>query len=109
MKYLWAILFVLPILAQETEKEDSTFVLLKSGKIKQIHNSQAYIHFVNPLQMDIEIVDKDSIMYDIYDIDSVQDAKGKIVLGKTAISLLKVTKSILQTLSLVGLIWVIIH
>ena len=75
MKYLWAILFVLPILAQETEKEDSTFVLLKSGEIKQIHNSQAYIHFVNPLQMDIEIVDKDSIMYDIYDIYSVQDAK----------------------------------
>ena len=48
-------------------------------------------------------------MYDIYDIDSVQDAKGKIVLGKTAISLLKITKSILQTLSLVGLIWVIIY
>ena len=109
MKRLWLILFVFPIFAQETEKEDSTFVLLKSGEIKQIHNSQAYIHFVNPLQMDIEIVDKDSIIYDIYDIDSVQDAKGKIVLGKTAISLLKVTKAILQSLSLVGLIWVIIY
>ena len=109
MKRLWLILFVIPLFAQETEKEDSTFVLLKSGEIKQIHNSQAYIHFVNPLQMDIEIVDKDRIMYDIYDIHSIQDAKGKIALGKRSISLLKVTKSILQTLSLVGLIWVIIH
>ena len=67
MKRLWFILLV-PLFAQETEKEDSTVVILKSGEIKQVQNSRAYIEFVNPLQMNIEVIDGDSIKYDIYDI-----------------------------------------
>ena len=82
MKHLWVILFVVPLFAQETEKEDSTFVLLKSGEIKQIQKSHAYIEFINPLNMNFEIIDTDSVKYDIEDIQSIKDSKGKIVMGE---------------------------
>ena len=108
MKRLWFILLV-PLFAQETEKEDSTVVILKSGEIKQVQNSRAYIEFVNPLQMNIEVIDGDSIKYDIYDIETIKDKTGKPVLSKMAISFLKIVKSTCQALALIGLIWVIIY
>ena len=60
MKRLWLILFVPAVIfCQDTEKEDSTVVVLKSGEIKQVQNSRAYIEFVNPLQMNIEVIDEE--------------------------------------------------
>ena len=59
MKRIWFILLLVPLFAQETEKEDSTVVILKSGEIKQVQNSRAYIEFVNPLQMNIEVIDEE--------------------------------------------------
>ena len=109
MKRLWIILFILPLFAQNAEKKDSTVVVLKSGQIKQVQNSRAYIEFVNPLQMNIEIIDEDSVKYDIYDIESIKDKTGKPVLSKMAISFLKIVKSTCQALALIGLIWVIIY
>ena len=109
MKRIWFILLLVPLFAQETEKEDSTVVILKSGEIKQVQNSRAYIEFVNPLQMNIEVIDEDSIKYDIYDIESIKDKTGKTLLSKRAISLLKVVKSSLQCLTWIGLVWVIIY
>jgi len=109
MKRLWVILLIVPLFAQETEKEDSTVVVLKSGEIKQVQKKHAYIHFVNPLQMNIEVIDEDSIKYDIYDIESIKDKTGKTVLSKRTISLLKVVKSTCQFVALIGLIWVIIY
>ena len=109
MKRIWFILLLVPLFAQETEKEDSTVVILKSGEIKQVQNSRAYIEFVNPLQMNIEVIDEDSIKYDIYDIQSIKDKTGKTVLSKRTISLLKVVKSTCQILVLIGLIWIIVY
>ena len=109
MKRIWFILLLVPLFAQETEKEDSTVVILKSGEIKQVQNSRAYIEFVNPLQMNIEVIDEDSIKYDIYDIESIKDKTGKTVLSKRTISLLKVVKSTCQILVLIGLIWIIVY
>ena len=109
MKRIWFILLLVPLFAQETEKEDSTVVILKSGEIKQVQNSRAYIEFVNPLQMNIEVIDEDSIKYDIYDIESIKDKTGKTVLSKRTISLLKVVKATCEVLALIGLIWVIIY
>ena len=109
MKHLLIILLLVPLFAQETEKEDSTFVLLKSGEIKQVQKKHAYIHFVNPLQMNIEVIDEDSIKYDIYDIESIKDKTGKTLLSKRTISLLKVVKATCEVLALIGLIWVIIY
>jgi len=109
MKRLWVILFVVPLFAQETEKEDSTFVLLKSGEIKQIQKSHAYIEFGTPLVMNFEITDTDSVKYDIYDIKSIQDSKGKTIMGGKSIFLMKFVKSIFQTLVWVGFIWIIIY
>ena len=109
MKHFWLILLVIPIFAQETEKEDSTYVLLKSGEIKQIKNSHAYIEFVTPLAMKFEITDTDSVKYDIYDIENIQDSKGKTIIGGGTIFLMKFVKSIFQTFVLVGFIWIIIY
>ena len=109
MKHLWLILLVIPIFAQETEKEDTTYVLLKSGEIKQVQNSHAYIEFVAPLVMNFEITDTDSVKYDIYDIESIQDSKGNTIMGEKTIFLMKFVKSIFQTLVLVGFIWIIIY
>ena len=109
MQRFWLILLLVPLFAQETEKEDSTFVLLKSGEIKQVQKKHAYIHFVNPLQMNIEVIDEDSIKYDIYDIESIKDKTGKTVLSKRTIFLLKVVKYTCQFVALIGLIWVIIY
>ena len=109
MKRIWFILLLVPLFAQETKKEDSTVVILKSGEIKQVQNSRAYIEFVNPLQMNIEVIDEDSIKYDIYDIESIKDKTGKTVLSKRTISLLKVVKSTCQILVLIGLIWIIVY
>ena len=109
MKHLLIILLLVPLFAQDTEKEDSTVVILKSGEIKQVQNSRAYIEFVNPLQMNIEVIDEDSIKYDIYDIESIKDKTGKTVLSKRTISLLKVVKSTCQILVLIGLIWIIVY
>ena len=109
MKRIWFILLLVPLFAQETEKEDSTVVILKSGEIKQVQNSRAYIEFVNPLQMNIEVIDEDSIKYDIYDIESIKDKTGKTVLSKRTISLLKVVKSTCQILVLIGLIWISVY
>ena len=109
MKRLWVILFVVPLFAQETEKEDSTFILLKSGEIKQIQKSHAYIEFGTPLVMNFEITDTDSVKYDIYDIKSIQDSKGKTIMGGKSIFLMKFVQSIFHTLVLVGFIWIIIY
>ena len=109
MKRIWFILLLVPLFAQDNEKEDSTVVILKSGEIKQVQNSRAYIEFVNPLQMNIEVIDEDSIKYDIYDIESIKDKTGKTVLSKRTISLLKVVKSTCQILVLIGLIWIIVY
>ena len=110
MKCLWLILFLPAVIfCQDTEQEDSTVVVLKSGEIKQVQNSRAYIELVNPLQMNIEVIDEDSIKYDIYDIESIKDKTGKTVLSKSTISLLKVVKSTCQALASIGLIWVIIY
>ena len=109
MKRLWLILFVVPLFAQETEKEDSTVVVLKSGEIKQVQTKHAYIHFVNPLQMNIDVIDEDNIKYDIYDIESIKDKTGKTILSKRIVSLLRVVKSSFQCLTWIGLVWVIIY
>ena len=109
MKHLLIILLLVPLFAQDTEKEDSKVVILKSGEIKQVQNSRAYIEFVNPLQMNIEVIDDDSIKYDIYDIESIKDKTGKTVLSKRTISLLRVVKSSFQCLTWIGLVWVIIY
>ena len=109
MKRLWVILFVVPLFAQETEKEDSTFVLLKSGEIKQVQKSHAYIEFVYPLNMNIEIIDTDSVKYDIEDIQSIKDSKGKIVMGEKTIFLMRFVKSTCQILILIGLVWISVY
>ena len=109
MKHLLFILLLVPLFAQDTEKEDSTVVILKSGEIKQVQNSRAYIEFVNPLQMNIEVIDEDSIKYDIYDIESIKDKTGKTVLSKRTISLLKIVKSTCQILVLIGLVWISVY
>ena len=110
MKRLWIILFVPAVIfCQDTEKKDSTVIVLKSGEIKQVQTKHAYIHFVNPLQMNIDVIDEDNIKYDIYDIESIKDKTGKTVLSKRTISLLKVVKSTCQFVALIGLIWVIIY
>ena len=109
MKHLLIILLLVPLFAQDSEKEDSTVVILKSGEIKQVQNSRAYIEFVNPLQMNIEVIDEDSIKYDIYDIESIKDKTGKTVLSKRTISLLKIVKSTCQILVLIGLVWISVY
>ena len=109
MKRLWVILFVVPLFAQETEKEDPTFVLLKSGEIKQVQKSHAYIEFVNPLNINFEIIDTDSVKYDIEDIQSIKDSKGKIAMRGKTIFLMRFIKSTCQILVLIGLVWISIY
>ena len=108
-RYLPLLLFIGLAYSQETEKKDSKFALLKSGEIKQIQKSHAYIEFGTPLVMNFEITDTDSVKYDIYDIKSIQDSKGKTMMGGKSIFLMKFVKSIFQTLVLVGFIWIIIY
>jgi len=43
--------------SQKTEKEDSTFVLLESGEVKQVQNTHASIEFVTPLVMHARLLD----------------------------------------------------
>ena len=108
-RYLPLLLFIGLAYSQETEKKDSKFALLKSGEIKQIQKSHAYIEFGTPLVMKLEITDTDSVKYDIYDIKSIQDSKGKTIMGGKSIFLMKFVKSIFQTLVWVGFIWIIIY
>ena len=97
------------VYSQETEKEESKFVLLKSGETKQVQKSHAYIEFGTPLIMNFKITGTDSVKYDIYDIKSIQDSKGKTIMGRKSIFLMKFVKSIFQTLVWVGFIWIIIY
>ena len=108
-RYISVILFIGLVYSQETEKEESKFVLLKSGETKQVQKSHAYIEFVTPLVMNFEITDTDSVKYDIYDIKSIQDSKGKTIMGGKSIFLMKFVQSIFHTLVLVGFIWIIIY
>ena len=108
-RYLSLLLLIGLAYSQENEKKDSTFVLLKSGELKQVQNTHASIEFVTPLVMKFEITDTDSMKYDIYDIESIQDSKGKTVIGGQTIFLMKFVKSIFQTLVLVGFFWIIIN
>ena len=109
MNRLWVILIVVPLFAQETEKENSTFVILKSGEIKQVQKSHAYIEFVNPLNMNFEIIDTHIVKYDIEDIQSIKDIKGKIVIGGKTIFLLRFIESTFESLVLIGLVLVIVY
>ena len=108
-KYLLIVLLVGVAYSQGKENKDSTFVILKSGELKQVQNTHASIQFVTPLVMKFEITDTDSMKYDIYDIESIQDSKGKTVIGGKTIFILKFVKSIFQTLVLVGFYWIIIN
>ena len=108
-RYLSLLLFIGLAYSQETEKKDSKFALLKSGEIKQVQKSHAYIEFGTPLVMKLGITDTDSVKYDIYDIKSIQDSKGKTIMGGKSIFLMKFVQSIFHTLVLVGFIWIIIY
>ena len=59
--------------------------------------------------MNFKITDTDSVKYDIYDIKSIQDSKGKIIMGGNSIFLMKFVQSIFHTFVLVGFIWIIIY
>ena len=85
-RYLSLLLFIGLVYSQESEKKDSTFALLKSGEIKQIQKTSAHIEFGTPLVMKLEITDTDSVKYD-YDIKSIQDSKGKTIMGGNQYSL----------------------
>jgi len=108
-RYLSLILLIWLVYPQETEKKDSTFALLKSGEIRQAQKTSAHIEFGNPLVMKLEITDTDSMKYDIYDIKSIQDSRGRTIIGGKSIFLMKFVQSIFHTLVLVGFIWIIIY
>ena len=108
-RYLPLLLFIGLAYSQETEKKDSKFALLKSGEIKQVQKTYAYIEFGTPLVMNFEITDTDSVKYDIYDIKSIHDSKRKTIMGEKSIFLMKFVQSIFHTLVLVGFIWIIIY
>ena len=95
--------------SQVAEEKDSTFVLLKTGELKQIYNKQIYVEFVAPLIMNFEITDTDSVKYNIYEIESIQNNKGITIIGEETIFFFKFAKSIFQMLVLFGLTWVIIN
>ena len=59
--------------------------------------------------MKLGITDTDIVKYDIYDIKSIQDSKGKTIMGGKSIFLMKFVQSIFHTLVLVGFIWIIIY
>ena len=103
-RYLPLLLFIGLAYSQETEKKDSTFASLKSGEIKQVQKTSIYFEFGTPLVMKLGITDTDSVKYDIYDIKSIQDSKGKTIMGGKSIFLMKFVKSIFQILVLVGII-----
>ena len=86
-RYISVILFIGLTYSQETEKKDSKFALLKSGEIKQVQKTSAHITFGTPLVMKLGITDTDSVKYDIYDIKSIQDSKGKTIMGGNQYSL----------------------
>ena len=49
VRYFTLLLFIGLVHSQETEKNDSTFALLKSGEIKQVQKTSVDIEFGEPL------------------------------------------------------------
>ena len=59
--------------------------------------------------MNFEIIDTDSVKYDIEDIQSIKDSKGKIVMRGKTIFLMRFIISTCQILVLIGLVWISIY
>ena len=77
------LLFVSLAFSQEPEKNDSTFIILKSGEIKHVNHLFANFATNPPLEFKIEFFDSDSTVYDISEIRRVENSEGKIVMRKT--------------------------
>ena len=108
MKRLWVILFVVPLFAQETEKEDSTFIVLKSGDSVKVKEIAADIGIQPPIEFNLRFFGFDTTKYDISDVRSVYNTEGKIILSKNIISIMKFIRWSCQTLISVCLIYYII-
>ena len=99
------LLFVSLAFSQEPEKNDSTFIILKSGEIKHVNHLFANFATNPPLEFKIEFFDRDSTVYDISEIKRVE---GEIVMSENTISILWFFRTILQTLISVSFLYFLI-
>ena len=99
------LLFVSLAFSQEPEKNDSTFIILKSGEIKHVNHLFANFATNPPLEFKIEFFDSDSTVYDISEIRRVE---GEIVMSENTISILWFFRTIVQTLISVSFLYFLI-
>ena len=99
------LLFIGLAFSQEPEKNDSTFIILKSGEIKHVNRLFANFATNPPLEFKIEFFDSDSTVYDISEIRRVE---GEIVMSENIISILWFFRTIVQTLISVSFLYFLI-
>ena len=110
-KYIITILLMSCTFSQSeenNEKQDSTFIILKSGDSIRVNKFDAGFTIQPMIEFDLKFSDFDSAKYDISEINKVADSKGKIILSKNIISIMKFIRWSCQTLISVCLIYYII-
>ena len=95
-------------LVEIEEKKDSTFIFLKSGDSIRVNKFDASFKIQPMIEFDLKFSDFDSAKYDISEINKVADSKGKIILSKNIISIMKFIRWSCQTIISVCLIYYII-
>ena len=102
------LLFIGSIFSQETEKKDTTFIVLKSGDSVKVKKIAADIGIQPPIEFNLRFFGFDTTKYDISDVRSVYNTEGKIILSKNIISIMKFIRWSCRTLISVCLIYYII-
>ena len=110
-RFIYISLLLCIIFGQSVEiekKKDSTFIFLKSGDSIRVNKFDASFKIQPMIEFDLKFSDFDSVKYDISEINKVADSKGKIILSKNIISIMKFIRWSCQTLISVCLIYYII-
>ena len=81
--------FILTQPAENYEKTDSTFILLKSGDSVKINKLDASFTYQPMIKFDLKFSDFDSTDYDISEVSKMLNSQGKTSISKNTMLMIK--------------------
>ena len=110
-KYIITILLMSFIFSQSeenNEKQDSTFIILKSGDSIRVKKFDAGFTVQPMIKFDLEFSDYDSTRYDISSVNKVVDSRGNTSIGQNSLLMVYYIQKLFNVSTCLILLYLII-
>ena len=110
-KYIITILLMSFIFSQSeenNEKQDSTFIILKSGDSIRVKKFDAGFTVQPMIKFDLEFSDYDSTRYDISSVNKVVDSRGNTSIGRNSLLMVSYMQKLFNISTRLILLYLII-